>query len=505
MPAPASVAVRNLSFSYTSAAQPLFSALTAHFPPGFTGIVGANGAGKTTLLRLICGAMAPTEGVVEGTVEGVEDAVYCPQRTDHPAPGFSDFLQDWSAEASSLRARLNVDWDVDARWSELSHGERKRAQIAHALWHSPALLALDEPTNHIDANARELLLDALQQYRGVGLLVSHDRDLLDSLCQQCIWLEAGHAQMTPGGVSQAMSLRQSARASAQRQRNQLKKQNAQLHREIVRRRESAAAEHKVRSKKHVARKDHDAKEKIDRGRVSDGGAGGQYRQLQGRLSRSEADLSEARVEKEYDTGLWLPGSVSQRNHVLALPEGQVRLDAARQLSWPDLVLRPQDRVAITGVNGAGKSTLVEHMLRRLNVPAAHTVVLRQEISAAEAREVLAAVRARTKAELGHIMTIVRRLNSRPDQLLASQQPSPGEIRKLMLAAGMSQLPHLIIMDEPTNHLDTSSIEALQSALADCPCALLVVSHDQRFIQGIGAVRWMIEVDADGQSALRLED
>ena len=77
---------------------------------------------------------------------------------------------------------------ITSRWPTLSHGERKRAQIAVALWQQPDVLLLDEPTNHIDITAHELLIEALTSFRGIGLLVSHDRDLLDLLCQQCIFL-----------------------------------------------------------------------------------------------------------------------------------------------------------------------------------------------------------------------------------------------------------------------------------------------------------------------------
>ncbi|MDP6377543.1 MAG: ATP-binding cassette domain-containing protein [Pseudomonadales bacterium] len=74
-----------------------------------------------------------------------------------------------------------MDLDFGDRWDTLSHGERKRAQFAHALWQRPVLLAIDEPTNHIDRHAREFLLDSLKRLRGVGLLVSHDDRFLDRL------------------------------------------------------------------------------------------------------------------------------------------------------------------------------------------------------------------------------------------------------------------------------------------------------------------------------------
>ena len=89
------------------------------------------------------------------------------------------------------------------------------------------------------------------------------------------------------------------------------------------------------------------------------------------------------------------------------------------------------------------------------------------------------------------MTIVSRLGSRPHRLLESDEPSPGETRKLLLALGMTRRPHIIIMDEPTNHMDLPSIECLETALADCPCGLLLVSHDRRFLQKLTRLEWQL--------------
>ena len=103
------------------------------------------------------------------------------------------------------------------------------------------------------------------------------------------------------------------------------------------------------------------------------------------------------------------------------------------------------------------------------------------------------------------MTLISRLGSRPGRLLASTTPSPGEIRKILLARGVERGPHLIVMDEPTNHLDLPSIECLENALAEAPCALLLVSHDERFLARLTTVRWTLVQDGDAvsrQSALR---
>ena len=101
----------------------------------------------------------------------------------------------------------------------------------------------------------------------------------------------------------------------------------------------------------------------------------------------------------------------------------------------------------------------------------------QEIGAEQSRQILADIQRLPRQELGQIMTIISRLGSRPQRLLDSAEPSPGELRKLLLALGVLRSPHLIILDEPTNHMDLVSIQCLEEALADCPCALMLVSHD----------------------------
>ncbi len=497
MSAPSIVACRNVSFSYGTSDEPLLSDVSAYFHPGFTGIVGANGAGKTTLLRLLVGELAPSDGFVEGAGE----AVYCAQRTDNPPASFGGFLEDWDGSACELRGRLQIHNDYLERWDSLSHGERKRAQIAHALWQSPALLAIDEPPHPLAATARSLVIAALQRFRGVGLIVSHDRELLDELCARCLWIEPPHVEVYVGGISKAREQRHANERSAIREREKAVAQRKRLEHSIATRRGDAAKEHKVRSKRGLAKHDSDSREKIDRARATDGNGGSQLRQLGGRLAQAQARVEAAAVKKTYTSGIWLESSRSSRNAVLTLPAGKTTLSEERDLEWPSIIIEPDQRIAVTGDNGTGKSTWINHIRPLLNVEPEHVIFLPQEVSAETAREIKETCQRLPDTQLGHIMTIVSRLNSRPERLLGSRQPSPGEVRKLMLALGMSRKPHMIMMDEPTNHLDLPSIEALESALSECPCALLLVSHDQRFIERVGASPWTIETNERGNSIL----
>lgn len=167
-------------------------------------------------------------------------------------------------------------------------------------------------------------------------------------------------------------------------------------------------------------------------------------------------------------------------------------------------MTPGDRVALTGPNGAGKSTLVRHIVGQLALPGERVVYLAQEIDAADARATVRAVRALPKARLGEVMSAVGSLGSEPQRLMETDQPSPGELRKLLLALGLANSPHLIVMDEPTNHLDLPSIECLEEALSACPSALLLVSHDVRFLDRLTRTRWEIAPAAGGAAGGRME-
>ena len=168
----------NVAFSYPGMAEPLLGGVTAHFPEGaWTGIVGANGAGKTTLLKLAAGALAPTDG----HIRQIGSARYAVQRTDAPPDDWLAFMDSWDPPAMDARALLGVEPEWADRWDTLSHGERKRAQIAAALWRRPDVLALDEPTNHLDLPSIECLENALAETPCALLLVSHDERFLARL------------------------------------------------------------------------------------------------------------------------------------------------------------------------------------------------------------------------------------------------------------------------------------------------------------------------------------
>jgi ATPase subunit of ABC transporter with duplicated ATPase domains len=497
------VEFQNISFAYDSASSFLFTDLTCRFPEGWTGVVGPNGSGKTTLLKLASNTLQPLSGHVQ--IPG--PAVYCEQRTDHVPPSFEELIEDTNSDASKIKGYLGIRADWATRWDTLSHGERKRVQIGLILWRSPPVLAVDEPTNHIDMEARELLLRALKTFKGIGLLVSHDRHLLDTLCMQCLFLNPPLCRMRPGGYTKGCEIEKEEETRRKRQLEKAKQIRKKIEREVVRRKRSAAqADHK-RSKKNIGRKDHDAKEKIDRARATgkDGRAGRLFRQLQGRLEQARERQDGIDAMKTHALGIWLPGAISKRNVLFKVEQGTIPVGETELLFIPELVMQPTDRIALTGNNGTGKTTLIKRILGSLKLPEDRLTLIPQEIEEVSASNILDQARSLPKEKLGPLMTVVSQLGSRPERLLESETPSPGETRKLLLALGITHEPHLIIMDEPTNHMDLPSIRCLEEALSECPCGLLLVSHDRHFLKHLTLKRWDIRRVESGRYELRIMD
>lgn len=490
------LAANNLTYTYEDAPLPALESLTATFAAGWTGIVGSNGAGKSTLLRLLCGEVRPDSGTVSPPVKGV----YCAQGTECPPPNLEELACDYSSDAVRIRSALGLDDEWLWRFDTLSHGERKRVQVACALQLQPAVLALDEPTNHLDAPTRALLLDALGGYRGVGLLVSHDRAFLDALVYQCCLLDEGVATVVPGTYSQAKAQMDLRYKGAAAERRCARDQLARLQGERVRRKAEAARASSRRSARHLDRHDSDGRARIGLAVVSgqDGKTGLLSAQMDKRVEAAQERLERARVKKVYDKPLDIRAKPAGRKVLAQVEAGALSLGDARTLRFPNLFLGNRDRVGLQGPNGAGKSTFLRFLLADL-MDDPGVVWLPQEASAAERRAVLGRLAELSRAQLGRVLSVVARLNSPPKRILSGDELSPGELRKVMLACGLLREPYLVAMDEPTNHLDIRSVEALQDVLAACGCALVLVSHDQAFLDALTTTRWVFEAQAEDAS------
>ncbi len=197
---------------------PLFNNVDFTLTPGWYGLVGANGAGKTTLLALIAQALAPVAGSIDWVPKS-RHVAQCLQLVPLTATGALQTFAEAQDRASRIvRDRLRLDIDALQRWTSLSFGERKRWQIGAVLAQEPDVLLLDEPTNHLDAPGRNVLLSALQNFRGVGVVVSHDRALLNALTHKTLRIAQKQVSMLPASYDAAREMWLAQTQAAQNQR-----------------------------------------------------------------------------------------------------------------------------------------------------------------------------------------------------------------------------------------------------------------------------------------------
>ena len=470
--------------------------ITLAFTDGWSALVGDNGAGKSTLLALAAGALAPTRGHLVrshlATVAVVE------QRVDARGDDVVELAARDDRAAARWRARLALDPDALDRWATLSPGERKRWQLAAALAREPDLLIVDEPSNHLDAAALARCADALASFDGVGLLVSHDRDLLARLPRQTVRVHAGTARAWPGGYDEARHAWEAEADAAATKREELAGARRKLAHQVAvaRDRERAASRNVATSARMRNVHDSDART-LGAKTVASWAAARAGRDVE-RVRTRETAAREAEqaivVTRDRGAAIAITGEPAPRPWLvqLALPV----LRAGDHVVARDVrvaVARDQ-RIWLRGDNGAGKSTLLGALVAACTLPAERLLVLPQDLPAEAGVAQARAIRALDRAARGRLGQLADALGLDPDRAIRSELPSPGEARKLALALGLLQRPWLVVLDEPTNHLDLPSIERLEAALVAYDGALVLVSHDERLAAALCTSTWTI---ADG--------
>ena len=501
----------------------LLNNLSLTFGSGLTGIVGRNGCGKSTLLNILSGDAAPLSGAVhrsgtchlltQDTGPSAQQAAFAMgigpahaairRLMDGRGDAQDAALADWTLPERLSAALKRVDMgnaDLTRTMGSFSGGERMRLLLAGALLSRAEGLLADEPTNNLDMAGRALVSRVLTSWPGPVLLVSHDRELLDHT-DRIVDLDSPGAEVVPGGWTRFAEERDARRARAvdalTRSRAAARREKAERQAQREKQDQSRARGRQARSDGSMPKMWHDMQ--AERAQQSRAKAEAMRSARVGAAEEAREAAAEA-VVRLVPPRMTLPESGLPRGRaVLSLDAVRVRR-GDRTVGPVSLDISGPERVAVTGANGVGKSTLLK--------------VIAGEIAPDDGRRDLYARRVArldqdvaTPGSGGRLIDAVRRL--RPDvadndlhaalarfgfRNTEAEKPlaglSGGERLRagLMAAFAGDPAPDLLLLDEPTNHLDILATEALEQALSTYDGALVVVSHDARFLAEIGVTR-----------------
>ncbi len=520
-----SIILHDLVFDWPDGT-PVLPGVSGTFGTGRTSLVGDNGAGKSTLLKLIAGTLRPTAGRVI-----VSDTVgYLPQTITLDADATIARLLGVDATIAALRAIesgdvderhfdvVGDDWDIEARAAEalrdsgfvgadldrtvaeLSGGETMLIGILGMRVRRTPITLLDEPTNNLDRATRARVAGLIDSWPGALVLVSHDRDLLE-LVDDTAELHSGALTVFGGPYSawrEHVEREQDAAVQAARSAEQAlkveKRQRAEAESKLAQRARTGKATQRSGSIPRIL-----AGARANSAQVS---AGSMRTTMDAKVQSAQAaaDATAARIRSDEHIHLTLPDP--------DVPTGK-RIAELRGTNRTIIVQGPE-RVALTGPNGVGKTTLLEHLVEGRESSAGHASgtlhvhrvgYLSQRLDGLDDTRsaldnVSAAAPTATPGEIRNQLArlLVRGASAdRPVATLSGGERFRVALARLLLADPPAQL---LILDEPTNNLDLRSIEQLVEALAVYRGALLVVSHDDSFVER-AQFDVVLELDAEG--------
>nr|WP_298719460.1 ATP-binding cassette domain-containing protein [uncultured Steroidobacter sp.] len=483
------IVARDVAYEFPNGRE-LFKQLSFSLNATRSALVGPNGVGKTCLARLLAGELEPTSGVIQrhGSVS------LFPQREPAQPIAVADYLA--SADQWSLtRDRLLTNIDQQALCTTLSGGQWMRVRLARAL--DEGFLILDEPTNDLDRDGREAVFQFLRAHTGGALLISHDREALE-LCDEILELSNIGLMKFGGSWSEYVIEKDRERARLGAALDQAKRER------------DAALVHRIEQQARQEKRNRRGQAAAARGGIPRILAGGRKRAAQvttGKRDVALVERAEAAVTKAHEAFADLKIDPVMYADLMGQPLHSQKLIAEahgfniRFGDWLyprdlDFSWRGNVRLALQGPNGSGKSTLLKALTGaplitrgELNRGQLVTLFIDQRCSVLDdSLSVLDNVRAVAPGSESEIRThLARLLFTRDTVFQKASSLSGGERLRATLARALlaTTKPELLLLDEPTNNLDLANIEFLESLIHEFRGALIVVSHDRRFLENCG--------------------
>ena len=468
------------------------------------GLTGANGSGKSSLFAMIQGTLEPDTGTI--SLQQQIKITHVAQETPSSNQSAVDYIIDGDRRIRELEQAIEASVDDGVRhanvlaeyeqaggyqvhsragallnglgfsdeqhqWpvKQFSGGWRMRLNLGQALMSPNELLLLDEPTNHLDLDAVLWLEQWLKQREGTLILVSHDREFLDSVTTHTLHIAAGSLSFVTGNYS-AFEVWRAAR---------MQNQQAVHEKTEKRRKELQGFVDRFRAKATKAR------------------------QAQSRLKMLERleQTSAVRIDSPFTFRFKPP--ISMPSPLVVLQDVVLAYGDHTVLSKVNLTIHSGDRIGLLGVNGAGKSTLVKSLVGELEaqtgkrIPAQKLKVgyfaqhqvdqLRDELTPLQALQ-----KQDAKISDADARTYLGSFGFRGEQAMqATGTLSGGERARLSLALIVQTQPNLLLLDEPTNHLDIDMRQALADALVSFEGAIVVISHDRIMLRAVVDALWLI--------------
>ncbi|WP_101758773.1 ATP-binding cassette domain-containing protein [Oceanicoccus sp. KOV_DT_Chl] len=471
---------------------------SAVFYPGQKiALIGANGTGKSSLFQLLLGHLTADDGnatipgqwriahmaqevatsnrnaldyIIDGDqqLRRIEAAIQQAEASDQHQQLASlheqlDTIDGYNARVRAEQLMLGLGFklsDITKSANSFSGGWRIRLNLAQALMSPSDLLLLDEPTNHLDLDAELWLEQWLQRYQGSLLLISHDRDFIDSVCEGIVHIEHKKLNAYKGNYS-----------AFERQRaERLEQQQASYEKQQQRKAEINDFVRRFRAKA--------TKAKQAQSRLKE-------------LARME-DIAPAHVDSPFDFSF--PEPVKFSDPLLNLSQAQLGYGDKPIVNNVKLSVHPGSRIGLLGANGAGKSTVIKSLAQEIqlisgeftkgeNLQLGYFSQHQLEALDLDASPALHIQRLSPNAREQEIRNFLGGFNFHGDMALETiRHFSGGEKARLALAIVVWQKPNLLLLDEPTNHLDLEMCHALTVALQAFEGAVIVVSHDRHLLR-----------------------